>query len=493
VILLASTPPVQGAAASRLQDRSRHQLPAVAGGSILEFGADPTGSRGSSSAINAALAARAVVYAPCGTYRLDATIRLATGKSLRGAGACTVFAVPPRGFSGERVITNSDLVRGNRDISISDFALRVPVEPPLVGGHPGIIRFEKVDGLTIERIRTDRVSTSLDVIHLAGGVRHARIHGCRLRNDHPGRGGGALGIYGGARVDASYSSRDIVVSGNTLQGSHDEAVAVYGWFNTVANVLITGNTLVNRGATEVAVGIMGSDRGQGGVVHDITVKNNTVVGKTNVLTGARRVRIVSNRITGPSAGGEDAIFVAPARGTPPREITLADNVIEGAARHGVYANATAVTLTRNTIRSTHGHGIFGGTTIEGNTVVGPGGVAIFLTPATVLVRENRVVGGRTGIASSGLGSAVEISENTITDASIDGILLDAAGKPARDVRLSGNSVVSSPEVATVNGIKARNGTFEGCVALGNTIRGASSDYEVGPGWTVRPAPVAASP
>lgn len=53
---------------------------------VLDFGADKTGATDSAAAFTAALAASSVVYIPNGTYRLNSTITLASGKILYGAG-----------------------------------------------------------------------------------------------------------------------------------------------------------------------------------------------------------------------------------------------------------------------------------------------------------------------------------------------------------------------------------------------------------------------
>ena len=53
---------------------------------VLDYGADSTGTSDSASAFTAALAASNLVYIPNGTYRLNSTITLSSGKILYGAG-----------------------------------------------------------------------------------------------------------------------------------------------------------------------------------------------------------------------------------------------------------------------------------------------------------------------------------------------------------------------------------------------------------------------
>ncbi len=458
---------------------------ARAGASITEYGADPTGVKGSSAAINAALAERRVVHAPCGTYRLEAPVRLPSGGTLRGAGRCTVFVVPEMGFSGERVITNDSFELGNQRITISDFSVRVKGKPGK-GRNPGVIRFQRVDGLTIERIYTDRYASEYDVIHLAGGIQNATVRGCVLRNAQPARAGGALGVYGGPTPGAAYATAHIEVTGNTLESTYDEAIAVYGWFTSVSDVRVNGNTLVNRGPTELAVGILGSNLGQPGVVQDVVFSDNMIVGKTHILTGASRVSFVRNTITGPVAAGEDAVFLAAARGPVPNDIVLAGNTIRGAARYGVYSEARDLTLKDNTIERTRSYGIHGGTNISGNIVRRAGSVGILSYGTASAVRGNTVVGSSTGIVFHGGAEHVAISKNTIVDATADGIAVNGAGATISDLKIVGNVVRTSRTGATTSGIRIRDGTFVDCAVSRNTVVGASHDYVLAEGCTISP-------
>ena len=53
---------------------------------VLDFGADPSGTADSVAAFTAALAASNLVYIPNGTYRVNSTITLTSGKVLFGEG-----------------------------------------------------------------------------------------------------------------------------------------------------------------------------------------------------------------------------------------------------------------------------------------------------------------------------------------------------------------------------------------------------------------------
>jgi len=61
--------------------------------SVLDFGADKTGTNDSSAAFTAALAANKKVYIPSGSYRLNSTVALPTSAHLMGDGVATAISV----------------------------------------------------------------------------------------------------------------------------------------------------------------------------------------------------------------------------------------------------------------------------------------------------------------------------------------------------------------------------------------------------------------
>ncbi len=474
-------PPAIGAGAERMEAE-----PATAANDgILAYGADPTGEQDSAAAINAALAARRRAYAPCGTYLLRRSVLIPSGGALVGAGRCTVFVVASVGFSGERVITNADVVRGNSDVTISDFSIRVRSPRPVSGRDPGIVRFQKVDGLRIERIRTDRSASEYDLVHLVG-VRNATVAGCVLSNAQRSRSGGALGIYGGSVADPSFATHDVRVTGNRLESAFDEAVAVYGWFTRAERVTITRNTIVNRGPTELAAGVLGSNLGQPGVALDVELSDNTIVGKTNILTGASQVRFVRNTVTGPVAGGEDAVFIAAANGSAPHDVLVSENRIVGASRYGIFSAARDVTVRRNLIRDTRSYGVYGASVVADNTVSHAGGIGLFPTDTSSVVRGNTVVGSSVGIAFVGPGRGLTIAGNTIVDATSEAIAVDGRGGTVAQFTIVGNVVKTTTGALTTHGVRTANGTFVDCVVSRNAISGTGTDYVLAAGWRRAP-------
>jgi len=92
---------------------------------VLDFNADLTGANDATDAFNNALASSDYVYAPTGTYRLDASVTLLTGKTLEfGSGSIINFSSSTEGlFVVER---QSNLVGNNSTINITNTASTKP-------------------------------------------------------------------------------------------------------------------------------------------------------------------------------------------------------------------------------------------------------------------------------------------------------------------------------------------------------------------------------
>ena len=111
---------------------------------------------------------------------------------------------------------------------------------------------------------------------------------------------------------------------------------------------------------------------------------------------------------------------------------------------------------------------------------------IFPTTRSSVVRGNAIVRSSTGNAFFGTGRGLEISRNTIIDATVDGIRVNGNGATVSSVTITENVVRTSPGVRTSRGISAQNGTFLDCVASQNRIEGASENYVLAPGWQLVP-------
>jgi hypothetical protein len=437
------------------------------------WGAMLDGVTGDSAALNRALATGRPVQVGTGSILLDATVYLPSNATLRGEGRRTVFIVPDKGFAGERVITNSDVVKGNTNITLQDFALRVTSPTPVAGERAGILRLEKVDGLVIRSLYTDAYDSAITAVDLSGGIRNAVVSGCDLRNAHASRSGGALWVRGGRAKDAALDSRDVEIRDNHLESAWDEALALYGWFNTIARVNVSGNTIINRGPTQLAIGILGYNvPGQSGSVEDVVIARNLIVGKTHLLTGARRITLTANSITGPSRGEVDAILANfHAAGEPtPSDVTIEANVITGATRYGIYAVGEKVQIRRNRILQTKGFGLYvgPGTVVEDNALEGCGGESIHATGQAVVAR-NTTVGSAVGIDLVGQTSGSVVAGNTVLDATHAGIRVRGNGEEIRRVRVVGNRL----RLAGARfGIRAEAGPFVECVAEENVVDGA---------------------
>ena len=460
---------------------------------VKNFGAKGDGVTDDAPAFQAAFAAAKTVYAPKGQYLLKSTVSLGNGQTLIGAGAETIFIVPAAGFVGERVITNADISGGNTDITLADFALRVTSDLPVSGTNPGLVRLQRVDGLTVRGIYSDSGSHSLlTFVDLASGIRNAVISGNRIKNGSTVGSGGALWIRGGGALNAADDCYNISVFGNVFEAGADEAFGIYGWFNTISRVAVTGNVFKNTvAASELALSFVGSNLGQPGIVRDVTATGNVIYGKTNVITGATRVTMTGNVIVGPTGATHDAIFVSVAGGPEPTDITISNNQISGAGRYGIFSSGTNVLIRGNRIFGTTDTGIYGGSIVEGNHVDMTGGgslPAIYASGARV-IRSNVTVGGTVGVNVFGATDDLVIEANDVTNASSVGISVNNNGATVSNVSVLRNHVRATSGTTTYAYRSFGAGAFTGCTAEGNrtTVSGTgalTNHYGFASDWRV---------
>lgn len=87
-----------GAVPTNVQDKLRQMV------SVIDFGADPTGTDDSSAAITAALDAHDYVVVPTGTYRCDNMIELNSGKTLQLFGGASLIRMSAHSASTDPVV-----------------------------------------------------------------------------------------------------------------------------------------------------------------------------------------------------------------------------------------------------------------------------------------------------------------------------------------------------------------------------------------------------
>jgi hypothetical protein len=439
--------------------------------------------------INAAFALADDVLVPCGTYRIKTQVSIPSGKRFRGSGRCTVFTVPDDAISfiGDRVITNSSRAAGNTNITISDFAVSIPSNFRLVAGatYPGVLRFERVDGLTISRVYSAAVNTVYTVMHLSGGNRNVRIDGVAIYNARTLESSGAFGLYGGQDVDPTYDSYNVSITNSTFESGYDESFVIYGWQNKVYDVAVTGCVIINKGTTQLAVGILGYNvAGQAGSVKDITFTGNAIQGQTNILTGADTVTFNHNAIRGPT-GARDGVFVERygVGGAYPTGVRIHGGSITSAGRYGVFNTAPDTIIEDVEILSAATAGLY---TVGGKAIgnrIRNSSTGIFIEGSDARVTGNTIVGATTGIATLAA-ERVRIEGNEVVDSSDTAISLNSSTVPVAGAAVKRNTV-RGPNVTAVNGIRAFNGSggsWATSVLEGNQSSGATNPYAITAGW-----------
>lgn len=127
--------------------------------SILDYGADKSGSADSAQAFERAFAhGKLALFIPEGEYRIDRTVIIPSGAVIEADGRARIFAAPGSSTAGS-VFTNSDHENGNSDITIRgglwdgrcDVNRRASYCDPDYAGL--FFDFVNVNGLTLENIR----------------------------------------------------------------------------------------------------------------------------------------------------------------------------------------------------------------------------------------------------------------------------------------------------------------------------------------------------
>lgn len=244
---------------------------------------------------------------------------------------------------------------------------------------PGLLRFEDIDGLTLENLRI-RADSRLYAVDLAGCVQNARIKNCLISNG--GTGGCVMARNGGTcpaghlKITGNkFSSGGHPMSGDSHypSGPADEAVAVFGWVGRMRDVVISGNRVTARGSFGITAYGSGKPGGTGRL-EDAVIRDNAVTGGKNggiaIMDGASSVKVSGNRVV----SAKDGIFIdRGGRGLlRPRDVRVLDNSITGSGRYGIFAAGRGVKLSGNRIRGCGAAGIFAavGTLIGRNRISG---------------------------------------------------------------------------------------------------------------------------
>ena len=457
------------------------------------WGIDGTADNVQINAANDALpASGGIVEMLAQDYTLNAMIELSDNVWLRGKGQSTILVVPDSGYAGSRAVTNDDISGGNSNIKISDFAIKVTAASPYQGSPSpsGSILFVKVTGLKVQNIYTDSYDSQLSPLDLRGGCSNVIISGCHLANVRATVAGGAVFIRGASGSvddgDSSYDSHDITIVNNILESGKDEALAIWGWYNDVYNIVISGNLLSNPAG--IALGTFGSQTaGQtASVAENITISGNYISGKTNILSGAKRIVFDGNSIKA-STSAREGIMVqdsASLPGTYPTDISVSNNTIYNTLGSGIQFEAIRGIISGNTIHTAGSHGIdvndgSSYVSVSDNYIYNATTMGISIGACSdITIQDNYVHTAAYGIRMA-TGSAqghIIVKDNTIIDPGTYGIDIDGGGTNAIDNLEVENNIIRAS--AATNGIYVHSGTYTGTTVLNNKVYGATTDIEL---------------
>ncbi len=185
--------------------------------------------------INDALAAADVVILGPGTYWIDASIVMATGKSLIGGGSGCVIKLKNAIDANVNMVENSDTTGGNDHITIKNLMLdgnkanqaagwQYAIYFKKVGSGTGASALLgcKIEGCSVENLRTNGIE--LDTVYNSSfannTIRGISGHGIHL-------------------IKCRYNT----IIGNTVQGCIGDGIYLYqSWFNTVTGNVCEGNS-----------------------------------------------------------------------------------------------------------------------------------------------------------------------------------------------------------------------------------------------------------
>ena len=329
-----------------------------------------------------------VIHIPAGVYIVDRAIILPSDTVLEGAGPATVLRASS-GFRGSRFISNSDLTRGNANITLRSFLVEFATK--VFGGETGVIRFENVENLQIEEVSMD-LNTSMYGIDLAAHVRDSTIQGCTIVN----KGGGGGIMVRNRNVSPTCATSGVEISSNRITSFVDEPIAVFGWMGVVHNIRVEQNEIDAQDAS-FGITVYGIDQiKHTGTIEGVIVSGNRVrggrVGGIAVKGGARNVELTGNVIDGQRA---DAIFLhTGGEGLPGvSNVIIRGNKLTNAGRHCIFASGNALTIQDNSISNCREAGIYvgGPASVIGNAIrdAKPGMLVTVKGPK--VIRENRVI------------------------------------------------------------------------------------------------------
>jgi len=311
--------------------------------SVLDFGADPTGTSDSTTAINNALVSGALnVFVPQGTYKVSNSLLVKSNTHFYGSGASSVL-----NWTGSNVVN----VIQNYNFNNS-----------YIGVNPSTADTNiEIDHLTINCLATT-IGAGNGGIYFANVIK-GFIHNCFITNPgHAGitvapctdiniynntiSGGNVTSANNGISTDNAGSR--ITISNNILNSIYDSSIGIH---NSSTYVTVIGN-VINGTVIGQGIDLAGCQK--------VSVTGNVINGANNISIYAHdqyaistayictEISIVSNII---NVAGNHAIEISDSNTGNTYDIAVVGNVIKNSANDGIILalGVKAVNVTGNTI------------------------------------------------------------------------------------------------------------------------------------------------
>ena len=465
---------------------------------VTQYGADPTGTADSTTAIQTALTAAAaatyggVVYFPAGLYLISQTLQAGSSTTVTGdgIGATTIRVkasslssftqvgsnggatmLATAGNAAKSRITVSDLTLDMNEAnnsSVPGFAIAAECSPA------GI---QNVTGLTVERVE---VINAVGYSVFPRGCTDVKIRGCRViagqaSNGYANQDGIHVTDCAGVIIDGNY------IDTGTISSVGDDAIAIQGVSAGCSDVTVTGNVIEHSAAHGISLFLGGA------TVTDVTISGNVV--KNTISEGllffyTTYVSSGTYLVTDVSVTGN--VFKNIATANTASGITLQD-AYGGTSSHVGTAGYAGVVIAGNVLdgfTNTSGFGIYAQAgsdlTISDNT---------FRNWAAVRgidIGDNSSSTSRTVTRFAVCGNTIDMTTTTATAPagievvdSPDGVItgntiLGAAGPVASSIGISLLSIGTAITGSAVNNNRVKTWA----TAISETNNGAAPDYNV---------------
>lgn len=402
--------------------------------SVVDYGADPTGTTVCSTQVQAAIDAGAgsnAIYFPAGTYLCKFTVPDNT--TIIGEGWHSVLKLPDN--SNDSLIKPTNTVAGANNVEIRN--------------------------ITIDGNDTNN-DISSNGVFIQGNCINWLITECRFRNTK----GNGVRIVGQGSDGSDTGVSQIVILDNRFQDTGNKESGANGrdgiYVNRGQFVQINDNFIIDSGRQAIA--LEGSPSAGGNDTSRVIISSNMIYNPTSggiddESDEGGKLIIANNYI---EAAGGVGIRATGKRG----DIVISNNNIFDVASVGIDAQNTTslfdsrLTISNNIIKTTAGDGIKVNTAIKtilsNNNIVDCAGYGIFLTGDPVYFAKliGNVVDTATdgGIFCRGNGYGLEVTSNSVVDVGVSGSLADGIRIQSPDNSVHWvNAIVSNNNINDTRG------------------------------------------